>query len=498
MDALKKQRTTAKSSFTRISNWLDENINDITVFELKDRETHLHNYFNKYSEIQDQIDHLVLEGTGVDLEDRLCFENKYFALIACIRNRLHVLETSNSSPTSPISQSYVTHTPSVKLPQIAIPTFTGEFSKWVPFHQLFTSLIINNNSLTQIEKLIYLKSSLRGEPLSLIDSLQLINENFDIAITILEHRYNNDLSIINSHLNSILDTPVLVKSTTQSLREFITSIKQNVDSLKNLNAPVEHWDLILINILSRKLDFSTKREYQSSKNRKSLPTLKEFFEILEERCNVLSDLNSSTTTKEKQVKNYSTATHLSYNSPQTSPAHSSQNTPAHSSQYIPDIKCSYCNNTNHKIYKCNNFNALTHQEKTSFVRSKKMCFNCLGTRHTYNECTSRGCSICTKKHHTLLHINNAPQNTLQGQRPYHQISQGHAPNYPTNSNENTRNISRPQTHNSLQGNNPPHSQNSASQNIYQTRVPQNNSHHSTHSHPSQTSLSNPEIQLSPS
>ncbi|XP_072384382.1 uncharacterized protein [Diabrotica undecimpunctata] len=47
---------------------------------------------------------------------------------------------------------------------------------------------------------------------------------------------------------------------------------------------------------------------------------------------------------------------------------------------------------------------ITMQERFNFVKGKKLCWNCLGNKHFSQDCnSSRSCSICKKRHHSLLH-----------------------------------------------------------------------------------------------
>ena len=51
----------------------------------------------------------------------------------------------------------------VKLPPISLPTFDGKCEQWVPFYDTFKYLIHFDTSLSDTQKLFYLKSSLKGE-----------------------------------------------------------------------------------------------------------------------------------------------------------------------------------------------------------------------------------------------------------------------------------------------------------------------------------------------
>jgi len=81
----------------------------------------------------------------------------------------------------------------VKLPIISIPTFSGNITDWTSFIELFTALIVEDDGLSNIEKFMYLKTYLKGEALKLIESLELTNNNFVVALDILKTRFESSV-----------------------------------------------------------------------------------------------------------------------------------------------------------------------------------------------------------------------------------------------------------------------------------------------------------------
>ncbi|XP_072400464.1 uncharacterized protein [Diabrotica undecimpunctata] len=327
-----------------------------------------------------------IDAVDLHTENREEIEDKYFSAMSRIDGKLSQLTLSNSSSSPSHSQSQEPASNSnVRLPPISVPNFNGEYS----------------------------------EPLTLIDSLEVTHENFDLAITILEKKYDNNLAIINSHINAIIDFPTLSKSNYHSLNEFVNDLKRHIDSLKILHVPIESWDYLLINIIIRKLDFATKRYYGERRDRDNTPSIVELFEILNERCNILADLTYTSDSKREKSHGKYNATSLHLNASATLP----------SRVYI---KCNYCNDSAHKIYTCRKFSSLPHSEKYNFLKANHMCSNCLGTKHTHADCPSRTCSICSKKHHTLLHQNSYAQNTNYSGSSH----SPHSENYRSNINGN--------------------------------------------------------------
>ena len=82
---------------------------------------------------------------------------------------------------------------------------------------------------------------------------------------------------------------------------------------------------------------------------------------------------------------------------------SSFNLKAHNASAKPNvnIKCPVCSEP--RIYLYDAFRKKSVNERMEFVRSNKLCFNCLA-KHLSKDCKSqRTCSKCHHKHHSLLH-----------------------------------------------------------------------------------------------
>jgi hypothetical protein len=55
--------------------------------------------------------------------------------------------------------------------------------------------------------------------------------------------------------------------------------------------------------------------------------------------------------------------------------------------------------------KCEQFLALPIEDRSTLVRGKRVCFNCLRTGHSTPKCPSRARRVhCRRSHHSLLHL----------------------------------------------------------------------------------------------
>ncbi|XP_047995315.1 uncharacterized protein LOC125233369 isoform X1 [Leguminivora glycinivorella] len=254
---------------------------------LLNQKTRLLEAFKEYEDYNINI--LKLESN--DTEPIEEYENKYLNALTIIDEEIN--RRNAHSPSTRPEQVVKLHQP-IKLPPIDIPCFSGKFSEFIPFINLFNSLIDKNDALDSVQKLYYLRSHLKGEPLDIIKNLPLTNTSYNEALTILNERYNNKLKIINEHICVLLDLKPLVKSTSSSLREFVSSIKQQLAALANLEPSVKYWDAIILCVLSRKLDAYTARAYHMERDADTDPTMEGFLDYLERRALALENAEPGT------------------------------------------------------------------------------------------------------------------------------------------------------------------------------------------------------------
>uniref|UniRef100_A0A2H1VU76 SFRICE_031218 n=1 Tax=Spodoptera frugiperda TaxID=7108 RepID=A0A2H1VU76_SPOFR len=102
------------------------------------------------------------------------FKNLYYALVASARQlvgsaRKHL---TGDSAFEVVSGSSHTHNhSSVRLPKIDLPKFSGSYHDWLEFRDTFISIIHKNEGIDKINKLHYLRASLKGSASLIIDNL---------------------------------------------------------------------------------------------------------------------------------------------------------------------------------------------------------------------------------------------------------------------------------------------------------------------------------------
>ena len=91
-----------------------------------------------------------------------------------------------------------------------------------PFFNLFKGAVIDNTRLAKSQKLQHLKSSLTGDADKLLHSNTITDDIFDIAIDILEKRYDNKRLILQAQLHEIFRQCSLKTENSKDLRRIFS------------------------------------------------------------------------------------------------------------------------------------------------------------------------------------------------------------------------------------------------------------------------------------
>ena len=294
------RRGSIKGSITRFNNYLNAFSSNPNVMELISRLEKIEGMLDDFDVCQSKLEQLV---DDFDHEkERDDFESSYYLNIARAKSILNpsVAPKSSSSLTEaadPLSN--------LRLPPLNLPTFDGNLKNWLHFHDTFLSLIHNNSNLTLVQKLHYLLSSLKGEALQAVQSLQVSDASYLIAWNLICDRYQNTRIIVSNHLKSIFDIPVLKKESKDSLRALLDELQKNIRSLEALKLPVNSWDAIIIFIVTSKLDPRTHREWENFLGGVTvMPTYEMLISFLTQRCHTLEIIELNKNEKPAKASTY--------------------------------------------------------------------------------------------------------------------------------------------------------------------------------------------------
>ncbi|XP_046625025.1 uncharacterized protein LOC124307430 [Neodiprion virginianus] len=185
---------------------------------------------------------------------------------------LGILKTL-SAPIVPtaVAPQLTTGGASKRLPRIELPTFSGNYSDWKSFHDLFTSIVRENSQLSEVGKLHYLKTSLTDEPSQLIKNIALTAENFPRAWETLVSRCENKRLLTDSHLATLFAIPRVTKKSSSELKSLHNNTCEALGALELLDGPEKLGDHIIVHMTIRKLDPASLEEWEKSVSEKLEP-----------------------------------------------------------------------------------------------------------------------------------------------------------------------------------------------------------------------------------
>ncbi|XP_065088020.1 uncharacterized protein LOC135709555 [Ochlerotatus camptorhynchus] len=169
------------------------------------------------------------------------------------------------------------------------------------------------------------------------------------------------------------------------LHTLIDKFQANVKILKQLGEQTEHWDVLLIHLLSTRLDAVTRRDWEEYAEANETTKFQQLIEFLQRRVNVLETVSGKSAEMATLAKKHNPPRSANHGASQQA----SRQCPACSSQ--------------HSLYQCGEFSKMSVDEKERVIRRNQLCRNCLRRGHLAKECSSESsCRKCRGRHHTQL------------------------------------------------------------------------------------------------
>jgi hypothetical protein len=389
MENPKTSRSTAKGKLTRIEKYVNDDTIEKNIHDLTIRLNLVENALKDFEKAQCGVESLPGIVLTDEEDERDSFERRYCDVVSKINSLIHKNQNKEQATTTSVrsvSNSNRDDSLNIQLPVYSLPTFSGCYKDWLSFSDQFKSVIHENDKLDSCKKFHYLRSCLKGEALKTVESLSVSNNNYQIAWDLLERRYANERLVAQEHVYAILKFPVIAKASHTHLRELIDMLNTNMEALKMLKVPVDSWDAIIVPIITEKLDFHSKREWQSKVDA-SIPKYKDFLLFLEKRHQTLESLfltNKLVVTNVQPSKSKSN----SYSS-------TSNNQSSNKSKF-----CNACKKPNHYTNQCITLLKLDLNERLKLIQQLKLCQNCFKDNHN---AVNFKCKECDASHNTLIH-----------------------------------------------------------------------------------------------
>ncbi|XP_076483016.1 uncharacterized protein LOC117165515 [Bombus vancouverensis nearcticus] len=164
-------------------------------------------------------------------------------------------------------------------PEVRVPQFDGALENWTYFYDTFSSIVDCNESLTNVRKFQHLRSSITGRAAQIIQSLELTEANYPIALDTLKDKFNCPLQICMRHWNLMRNYPEIKKETPEALEDLLETISVNLKALEHLKEPVTS-NIAIIELIASKLPSSSLRKWQRTLPRQQVPSYQHLIDFL--------------------------------------------------------------------------------------------------------------------------------------------------------------------------------------------------------------------------
>lgn len=402
------------------------------MVQFKSRSTDLVAQQRKFNKLQSKIEKALMRAKLFNRDEQLKIRNDfndcyYAVLVQVDKQKQQEQETRRMSrcfeqSTSPIVENRGSRT----LANLPLPTFNGNSEDWPTYIDLFKGQIHNNGAYTPAEKQRYLLLTLRDEPYNLVKSISICDENYSVVLDMLMETYDNRRIIASKYVDNILNIESFSKETNSNIRNLVHTYLENIKPLEKLQFPVAEWDFLLLNILLHKIPRTLRKRFEVSLHSPiEIPKIEVLINFLKKElaaCDVISSQeikrvsenfgNKQTHSQPSHSNHVVSLSHrgttVAGSAPRASYAVSTDVTKQHSLvDNNRNSLCMCCGNGTHTLSKCTLFLNKQPNDRFDFVKSKKICINCLHFGHELKTCKSTfSCRTCNNKHHTLLHFNN--------------------------------------------------------------------------------------------
>ena len=290
--------------------------------------------------------------------------------------------------------------PSVRLPKLQLPKFSGNVLEWPQFWDAF-SVTVDASDLPDVTKLTYLRSLLIGEAAKSVEGLALCQTNYKTTCDILKDRFGRKEQIIYSHIQALLQSNCDKQS--EGLKPFQDELLIHVRSLENLDITGDKYGVVLTPIIVSRLPEVIRMEWARKSAGKEadleflLEFLKEEIQCRERsqtfKCSAVVTGAGTATGGEMEKKR---DRHVGRFVGQR------QRVAAASALHTATARftgCGFCHNS-HPSARCPDLLKLAVGDRPDKIRNSGLCFRCLKEGHKGNSCSAR-CDNCRGKHHAV-------------------------------------------------------------------------------------------------
>ena len=297
-----------------------------------------------------------------------------------------------------------------KLPPLQCGTFSSTEKDKFAFSNFliqFENVIGHKKSLADSAKLSYLISYLKGYALKLVNHLAVCDENYSIALKLLQNEFLDVDYAVDETYRNLLQARLTFKDDPEfsNVKEYINEVRSYLFELKHYGVDLLEektaGNSFVSHIIFNKLPFIFMKEL-SSRVQKAYPTLQDIFDNyidIVKLLKLVKPVKKEASKKSKKSKSLESNIALQNFSTNGVTPKSNSKTKASNFQFIP---CKLCGETEHGVGWCKTYPTL--EDKIKRLQDLSLCIHCAGS-HNSHECLGRNgklrqeCKFCKSRNH---------------------------------------------------------------------------------------------------
>jgi len=133
----------------------------------------------------------------------------------------------------------------IKLPPLKLEPFEGDVESWARFWEQFESSIDKDPSLSVVNKHVFLRGYLEGEPRMLVEGIAVVADTYEETKKILLARYGDKNRIIQAHLDYLENIQPIQGPTPDALNSAYIECHRRIQALRALGEDVNGYGRVI-------------------------------------------------------------------------------------------------------------------------------------------------------------------------------------------------------------------------------------------------------------
>ena len=304
------------------------------------------------------------------------------------------------------------------LPRLDLPKFSGSPSEWPAFAGRFNKRVAGLEE--DADRYAFLMQCFERCEIARnsCEAFENAGMTFQDAWKRLEERFYKKRVAFLGHFQQLYALPKLTAASSTALMRLIDAVETSTSSARQIAGKMDQAasaveDGMIVSFVLSKLDEETAAQITCRLDAQQIPTWKALCNVLDQLANTLYY-----EPKAKPGNNFRTERPATNHAPaRTERAmlsatvhaegrHADIGTTGHRNQsWMAVRRCYACDKTGHLSTLCPELRVRSFLERTNYIMALGKCINCFSRQHAAAKCPcEKRCQVCSKKHHTMLHV----------------------------------------------------------------------------------------------